>query len=536
MRRDVTATLSVILTVFLTAPNRASSAQLPRSSAMVAHPEPMLATQARQISLQKSHVELDLYPSLWRARFQLSLEGPADNQPWHLGSPAEGPAVESVIRRADPRLLELVGVFEEEAAPPAPPRQATLASLDPDRYPDLVTQVAERIPGWWGVDWVDSRVIVNGRAALVEHRRYRTQDPRPPVPVDWWTMDVTPDEDGHAELELELVQPLTRWVRTDSSPDSSPWAARYTTCHGESDASGPWNRMDTILLLEHADAFANVPPVVDLILRPHGPPGTVLCTDHPAQPRADGALTLSLQPGPEDWALDVSLWVPTATTDGATPREADYPLDGLPPVWAFHDWVARFARSSEASGIGVDASRDFAYRSDATWLTFVDELHRVVDEHPDGSTQRYAAHILWELATGCMTSYTEVGDDRVYHNGTGCVPWLTAGVPNDVSPREPAGPEPTLDNFALGMIETDGGSLVLGASAFGDGHRGPMESVFARYRYRQMQRRAMAGGLALLSLLGAALAWRRRRRPASTASTDSTWMRPVSGNTRGSRR
>jgi hypothetical protein len=204
-------------------------------------------------------------------------------------------------------------------------------------------------------------------------------------------------------------------------------------------------------------------------------------------------------------------WVPVAATEGFPAADPGHDLDGLPPVWALVDRLARFDRSAAAANYDDDPSWDAAYERGAAWMQLVEELRAVVESDSDGSSVRLAAHALWELATACTVSYTQVGDQRIHHEGSGCVPWLTSGVPNDVLPKEPAGPEPSLKIFAEGCIEQDNGSLSCGVSAFGGAHGWPVEEAFDRSRKRSTRRGALLAGTVFAGLFIAGLAWWRRR-------------------------
>jgi hypothetical protein len=496
---------------------QAASLTLPGAPAIIAHPEPLHLEQAAALTLDQSVVEIELYPTVWQVRFRLTLAGrPAPAEPWLLGLPDPG----SRLPGGDdgsPLLRRIVGA----APPPEPPPMLVLTSAE---HGDIELARRPRIRGAtvWPAPELHGRV--DGVELEVESRAYALPAPDSSelaegdapvgsrrvapfaVPTEWWTVQVSPQTDGAAEIELTSLQPLARWVRTDAQPGRDP----QSTCTETVGTTGAWNRMETIVLLEHDGAFAGATPPTSFRVNPHGPPGTVACVRAPAQRGSDGTLSLSVQPADIERAVLISLWVPATATDGFTPFDADYDLSGLAPAWRVHDYVARFARSSEAAGIGDDASWDDARRKAVYWVPFVEQLRAIVDKDPDGSSMRFAAKILWKLATGCMVSYTEVEGDRVYYDGSGCVRWLTGGVPTDVLPKERGGPEPDILLYSPGYLEVEGELHRGEASAFG-GNGPPVELAFDIQKERRLRRWGLLGG-ALFALLAGLGLWRWRRR------------------------
>jgi hypothetical protein len=424
----------------------------PETGAIYSHPEPLRPPGAPALRLDASVVEVDLYPAAWRVRAHLEISGPAESDaPWTLGLAARGAHGQTIGERGRPR--------------PALPDRVRLYARSADRSGDVELPQRRRTANFVATPSPQVAMVADTTVLTPELRRYGWEEPGSEAeaanraisprtaaraPIIWWAFPLGAPPDGAADVEVNWLQAYQHRTRTDADP-AGPRTSE--TCTSAPPTGGVWNRMDAMLVMEHADSFQEVPATVALQVHTHAPQGSVTCISAEAEVLPGGGLRRVHTPSKSPWgdSLRVSLWVPVVPPPGdddpdpsllrpilkpavrivmgddprmdvslggsawdqlrlalwvppvpasGPPDAVDDSTEGLPPVWRLHERIARFARDVPTR----DAQRV------PDWLRFVDEMRAVALDDPDAESRALATQLLWELFGGCTIENPDPSD------------------------------------------------------------------------------------------------------------------------------
>ena len=545
---------SLILGLAFSAPAGQAVADIaPPTMPYVASPIPLAQAPEQSLELATDTIEIELFPTLVRVRMRLSVRGPTGTgEPWLIGAPRSvpvasflgpNPFVADLLADALTDDLDLVNLDEElaerpgsrgepaddpvqesterpesraliraPAVDPPDPAPVRFVSQEPESYGELVLPAPFQSGAWAGVPWGDLEAVVNGTPRVPELRRYQLEDHPRPVDWFWWILALDPPASGEADVELSFVQPLYEWIRTPIPLRDQP----RETCVTTGDSSSPRLVVDAFGLVDLTAALPETTRPTEVRVLPRVPVGTAICTDSPLTREPDGSLVLSHDgEAEEDWTwsdMNITLWIPAATTDAPFQSSPPYDLGDLRPVWTVHDRVSRFARSGPAAGVDDDASWDATRDRARLWVPFLSDLRDTALDDPDEESRAFATALLFELAGSCGGMRIVEDGVETFVEDSGCRGWLTDDLSGVSDGAGVTTPNALLRLYGEGHLDDDGegGASYREASAFGQRHL-PVEEAFTRFQRRRNRTWGGAGALAIASLVGI-FVWRLRTR------------------------